>query len=164
VLVAPFREKQRLEDGAFIAALLVDDDPHHLRSEAEGLFRGVLFANMNAQLFKSSKGGPEDYALSHPCKLNSIDFFVSHSKSKSKSSPSCAQEPVGHDDHDAIDIDMTSIVGCGRLVRRRGPKICLPGSHGRRVPAQTWARGYLLAVSCCFCHRFVVRMRFVRFL
>eukprot|EP01046_Picozoa_sp_COSAG06_P042397 COSAG06_NODE_5396_length_3507_cov_4.848298_3_plen_263_part_00 len=79
LLKAPLRKKQRLQDGAFIAALLADDDADDMISEATNLFRGVPFSKVTADLFRSSKGTAADYALSHPCKLNSVDFFVSHS-------------------------------------------------------------------------------------
>jgi hypothetical protein len=79
-LKAPLRRKQRLQDGAFIAALLADeDDVGDLVSEAAELFRGVPFSKVTADLLRSSKGTSADYALSQPCKLNSVDFFVSHS-------------------------------------------------------------------------------------
>ena len=79
-LKAPLRRKQRLQDGAFIATLLADeDDVGDLISEATELFRGVPFSKVTADLLRSSKGTPADYALSQPCKLNSVDFFVSHS-------------------------------------------------------------------------------------
>ena len=79
-LKAPLRRKQRLHDGAFIATLLADeDDVGDLISEAAELFRGVPFSKVTADLLRSSKGTSADYALSQPCKLNSVDFFVSHS-------------------------------------------------------------------------------------
>ncbi len=40
---------------------------------------GVSFSKLNAALFQSSSGTQEDYALSVPCELGAIDFFVSHS-------------------------------------------------------------------------------------
>jgi hypothetical protein len=79
-LKAPLRRKQRLQDGAFIATLLADEaDVGDLISEAAELFRGVPFSKVTADLLRSSKGTSADYALSQPCKLNSVDFFVSHS-------------------------------------------------------------------------------------
>ena len=79
-LKAPLRRKQWLQDGAFIAALLADeDDVGDLISEATELFRGIPFSEVTADLLRSSKGTSADYALSQPCKLNSVDFFVSHS-------------------------------------------------------------------------------------
>jgi hypothetical protein len=76
-LKAPLRRKQRLQDGAFIATLLADeDDVGDLISEAAELFRGVPFSKVTADLLRSSKGTSADYALSQPCKLNSVDFFV----------------------------------------------------------------------------------------
>ena len=80
VMKAPFRKKQRLQDGAFIAALLVEDDSDDLISQATELFRGIPFSKVSAELLRSSQGSVEEYNLSHQCKLNSIDFFVSHSK------------------------------------------------------------------------------------
>jgi hypothetical protein len=74
------QKKQRLRDGAFIAALLVDDGADDLISEATELFRGVPFSKITADLLRSSKGTEADYALSQPCKLSSVDFFVSHSE------------------------------------------------------------------------------------
>eukprot|EP01046_Picozoa_sp_COSAG06_P038691 COSAG06_NODE_4489_length_4208_cov_40.282064_2_plen_478_part_00 len=81
VLTALLQKKQRLQDGAFIAALLVDDGTDDLINEATELFRGVSFSKVTSDLLRSSKGTQADYALSHPCKLNGIDFFVSHSES-----------------------------------------------------------------------------------
>jgi hypothetical protein len=80
VLKASLQKKQRLRDGAFIAALLVDDGADDLISEATELFRGVPFSKITADLLRSSKGTQVDYALSRPCKLSSVDFFVSHSE------------------------------------------------------------------------------------
>ena len=74
------QKKQWLRDGAFIAALLVDDGANDLISEATELFRGVPFSKITADLLRSSKGTEADYALSQPCKLSSVDFFVSHSE------------------------------------------------------------------------------------
>ena len=82
VLKAPLRKKQRLHDGAFIAALLADDDNENIMNEATSLFRGVPFSSITADLLRSSKGTQADYALSQPCKLNQVDFFVSHSESR----------------------------------------------------------------------------------
>eukprot|EP01043_Picozoa_sp_COSAG02_P006869 COSAG02_NODE_200_length_29507_cov_440.183487_14_plen_525_part_00 len=81
VLKVSLQNKQRLQDGAFIAALLVDDGVDDLIYEATELFRAVPFSKITADLLRSSKGTNADYALSQPCKLNSVDFFVSHSES-----------------------------------------------------------------------------------
>jgi hypothetical protein len=80
VLKAPFRKQQRLQDGAFISALLTDDDADDMIGRATELFRGIPFSKIRADMLRSSKGSGEEYNLSHPCKLNSVDFFVSHSK------------------------------------------------------------------------------------
>jgi hypothetical protein len=80
-LKAPFLTKQRLEDGAFIATLLAEDDPDDMIDQATALFRGIPFSNVSADLLRSSKGSAEEYELSSPCKLNTVDFFVSHSTS-----------------------------------------------------------------------------------
>lgn len=80
ILKASLQEKQRLQDGAFIAALLVDDGVDDLIYEATELFRGVPFSKVSPDLLRSSKGTQAEYALSQPCKLNSVDFFVSHSE------------------------------------------------------------------------------------
>ena len=58
---------------------LDEADVGDLISEAAELFRGVPFSKVTADLLRSSKGTSADYALSQPCKLNSVDFFVSHS-------------------------------------------------------------------------------------
>lgn len=80
VLKAPFRKQQRLQDGAFIAALLAEDDADDVIDQATELFRGIPFSKVSADLLRSSQGSEEEYNLSHQCKLNSIDFFISHSK------------------------------------------------------------------------------------
>ena len=59
---------------------MVDDGADDLISEATELFRGVPFSKITADLLRSSKGTEADYALSQPCKLSSVDFFVSHSE------------------------------------------------------------------------------------
>jgi hypothetical protein len=80
-LKAPFLTKQRLQDGAFIATLLAEDDADDMIGQATELFRGIAFSKVSAELLRSSKGSAEEYKLSRPCKLNSVDFFVSHSTS-----------------------------------------------------------------------------------
>jgi hypothetical protein len=63
-----------------MAALLADDeDIGAMISEASLLFRGIPFSKLSAEVFRSSKATPEEFALSHPCKLNAVDFFISHS-------------------------------------------------------------------------------------
>ena len=84
-LKAPFLTKQRLQDGAFIAALLAEDDADDMIGQATELFRGIAFSKVSVELLRSSKGSAEEYKLSRPCKLNSVDFFVSHSTSPSHS-------------------------------------------------------------------------------
>jgi hypothetical protein len=81
VLKAPFRKKQRLQDGAFIAALLSDVEAGEMIAEATRLFRGIPFSKVSAELLRSSKGSVEEYNLSQACKLRAVDFFVSHSTS-----------------------------------------------------------------------------------
>jgi hypothetical protein len=78
LLTAGARDKQRLQDGAFIAALLVDEKGDMIE-EARKIFRGVPFSKLSAGLLQSSTGTEEDYALSQPCELGSIDYFISHS-------------------------------------------------------------------------------------
>jgi hypothetical protein len=80
-LKAPFLTKQRLQDGAFIATLMAEDDTEDMIAQAARLFRGIPFSKVSAELLRSSKGSAEEYELSYPCKLNSVDFFVSHSTS-----------------------------------------------------------------------------------
>ena len=73
------QERQRFKDGAFIAALLANESDAGMIKDAGRLFRGVPASRITADILKSSKGSPEEFALSQPCKLGEIDYFISHS-------------------------------------------------------------------------------------
>jgi hypothetical protein len=82
MMSVPLLRRQRLQDGSFIAALLEScngTDGADMMEEAGALFRGVPFSKISPDVLRSSKGMAADYALSQPCKLNAVDFFISHS-------------------------------------------------------------------------------------
>jgi hypothetical protein len=82
MMSVPLLRRQRLQDGSFIAALLEScngTDGADMMEEVGALFRGVPFSKISPDVLRSSKGMAADYALSQPCKLNAVDFFISHS-------------------------------------------------------------------------------------
>jgi hypothetical protein len=87
----PCSAKQRLHDGAFIAALMADDGSasveetqRRLIAETAGLIRRVPMRHISLSMLAASPrdlsyNADEAYALGEACGLGSIDFFVSHS-------------------------------------------------------------------------------------
>jgi hypothetical protein len=105
-LTRPLYQRMRLNDGAFIAALLDDDSSDQnarrkrdLVSEAASLIRRVGMSNVTLEMLSASPRDPdydasEAYKLSESCGLGgAVDFFVSHSWSdcpKQKYAALCA--------------------------------------------------------------------------
>jgi hypothetical protein len=93
-LAAPFRDKQRLHDGAFIAALLVSTDDAasssttmteaDLIADAADLMRRIPMTRITLQMLAASpRDANYDSAASfregEDCDLGSCDYFISHS-------------------------------------------------------------------------------------
>ena len=54
-------------------------DTWELTEKSVALLRRIRFENISHELLQTSQGGADTYALSEPCKLGDIDFFISHS-------------------------------------------------------------------------------------
>ena len=101
LLIKSFNKKQRLLDGAFIAALLDDgstNDGGDLIAESAALIRRVPMRHVSLAMLQASPRDPsydsaQSFALGESCGLGGVDFFVSHSWSdcpKQKFTQLCA--------------------------------------------------------------------------
>ena len=90
-LSAPFRDRQRLQDGAFIAALLVSTDDHKvsvneadLIADTADLMRRIPMSRVTLSMLAASpRDVSYDAAASfregEACGLGGCDYFISHS-------------------------------------------------------------------------------------
>ena len=109
MLIRSFNKKQRLLDGAFIAALLDDGDgdgdgdegvpnTSNLIADTAALIRRVPMRHISLAMLQASPRDPsydsaQSFALGESCGLGGVDFFVSHSWSdcpKQKFTQLCA--------------------------------------------------------------------------
>jgi hypothetical protein len=105
LLIKSFNKKQRLLDGAFIAALLDDGsttdgdgDGSDLIADSAALIRRVPMRHVSLAMLQASPRDPsydsaQSFALGESCGLGGVDFFVSHSWSdcpKQKFTQLCA--------------------------------------------------------------------------
>jgi len=75
-----FEDKQRVKDGAFLAALIADQDPQELMWGGLRRLRRVNIRHLDMAVMGSQHSDDEMVnRLSKQCRLGEIDFFVSHS-------------------------------------------------------------------------------------
>jgi len=75
-----FEDKQRINDGAFLASLVTAKSPEEILKAGEQRLRRVPWENLSLEVLLSNKGTPEEVErLSEACQVGDIDFFISHS-------------------------------------------------------------------------------------
>jgi hypothetical protein len=74
------RFRERVSNGAFIASFMGSKPAQVLLEKAQHRLRRVPWQNLTVEVLSSSAGSNEEMlALSEPCEIGSIDFFISHS-------------------------------------------------------------------------------------